>query len=98
MPLSYPAVLDLKQEGKRIVYSDRETILYALGIGLGGDPCEIHELPFVYEANLRAVPTFATAVAWEAGIPTPQLGVNYKLVLHAEEKTIFHRPMPAQGS
>jgi acyl dehydratase len=98
MPIDYPAILDLTESGKSYTYTDRETILYALGIGLGNEPMNTDELPFVYEDELRAVPTLATIVAWGAGVPTDRLGVNYKLVLHGEEKTILHRPMPTQAS
>lgn len=98
MPIDYPAILDLKETGKTYSYTDRETMLYALGVGLGSDPMNEAELPFVYEKDLRAVPTQATVVAWGAGVPTEKLGVNYKLVLHGEEKTVLHRPLPAQAT
>jgi acyl dehydratase len=62
------------------------------------EPLNENELAFVYEHNLKAVPTLATVVAWGAGVATDKLGVNYKLVLHGEEKTIFHRPMPVAAS
>lgn len=97
MAISYPAILDLKEEGHRFTYSERDTMLYALGIGLGADPLNEDELPFVYEKDLRAVPTLATVVAWGAGVSTERLGVDYKLVLHGEEETILHRPMPGSG-
>lgn len=98
MAIDYPAILDLKETGKRFTYTDRETMLYALGVGLGGDPVNEDELHFVYEKDLRAVPTLATVVAWGAGVSTEKLGVNYKLVLHGEEQTIFHRPMPVAAT
>lgn len=98
MPIDYPAILDLKETGRKYSYGDRETMLYALGVGLGNDPLDTNELRFVYEPELRAVPTLATVVAWGAGVPTEKLGVNYKLVLHGEEKTIFHRPMPTAAT
>lgn len=98
MPIDYPAVLDLEERGKRFNYTERDTMLYALGIGLGGDPMNTDELHFVYEENLKAVPTQATVIAWGAGVATDKLGVNYKLVLHGEEKTIFHKPLPPQAS
>jgi len=94
MPIQYPEILDLKETGAAIEYTDRETMLYALGIGLGADPLNEAELPFVYEKALRAVPTVATVVASGTGMSTESLGVNYKLVLHGEEETILHRPMP----
>ncbi|MDR7103686.1 MaoC/PaaZ C-terminal domain-containing protein [Croceicoccus sp. BE223] len=98
MPISYPAILELRETGKEYTYTDRETMLYALGVGMGNDPMNTDELPFVYEQDLRALPTLATVVAWGAGVPTDKLGVNYKLVLHGEEKTILHRPMPVAAT
>lgn len=98
MPLEYPAVLALREDGRRYVYSDRETMLYALGVGLGDDPLNEDELRFIYEKELRAVPTLATVVAWGAGVSTDRLGVNLKMVLHGEEQTIFHRPMPVAAA
>jgi acyl dehydratase len=95
MPINYPEILELQETGVEFEYTDRETMLYALGVGLGSDPLNEAELPFVYEKSLRAVPTVATVVASGAGVSTESLGVNYKMVLHGEEETIFHRPMPA---
>jgi len=98
MPIDYPAMLELKETGKTYSYTDRDTMLYALGVGMGMDPMNEAELPFVYERDLRAVPTQATVVAWGAGVATDKLGVNYKLVLHGEEKSVFHRPLPPKGN
>jgi acyl dehydratase len=95
MPIDYPAILSLQERDRRFSYSDRDTMLYALAVGMGSNPLDEAELPFVYEKDLRAVPTLATVVAWGAGVSTHKLGVNYKLVLHGEEQTIFHRPMPS---
>lgn len=98
MAIDYPAILSLQETGKRFTYTDRDTMLYALGVGLGSDPMNEDELHFVFEKELRAVPTLATVVAWGAGVSTDKLGVNYKLVLHGEEQTIFHRPMPTAAT
>jgi len=91
-------MLSLKESGKRFTYTERDTMLYALGVGLGSDPMNEDELRFVFETELRAVPTLATVVAWGAGVSTEKLGVDYRLVLHGEEETIFHRPMPTAAT
>jgi acyl dehydratase len=98
MAIDYPGILMLQENGRRFVYSDRDTMLYALAVGLGADPLNEDELPFVYEKALRAVPTLATVVAWGAGVSTDRLGVNYRMVLHGEEEVIFHRPMPVAAT
>lgn len=95
MPIAYPAILDLKSEGQAYSWGDRETMLYALGIGMGADPMNEAELPFVYENGLKAVPTLATCVAWGAGPGLGALGINFLLVVHGEQKVEFHQPMPS---
>ena len=97
MPIAYPEVLDLKAEGRSFAWTDRETMLYALGIGLGGDPMNETELPFVYENGLKAVPTLATVVAWGAGPGIGKMGINYLLVVHGSQKVEWHRPMPTEA-
>jgi acyl dehydratase len=96
MPISYPAILDLKTDGQSFAWRDRETMLYALGIGMGSDPLNMNELPFVYENNLKAVPTLATVVAWGAG-PLGKTGINYLMVVHGEQSVTFHKPMPTEA-
>lgn len=96
MPISYPAILDLKTDGQSFAWRDRETMLYALGIGMGSDPLNMDELPFVYENNLKAVPTLATVVAWGAG-PMGKTGINYLMVVHGEQSVTFHKPMPTEA-
>ena len=95
MPIDYPAVLALRADGHRASYCDRDTILYALGIGVGGDPLNAAERSFIYEKELQAVPSLATVLSWGIGLTTEQLGVNYRFVLHGEEEIIFHRPLAA---
>jgi acyl dehydratase len=98
MPIQYPEILSLQENGRRFVYTERDTMLYALALGFGSDPLNETELRFVYEKDLRAVPTLATVVAWGAGVSTQQLGVNYAMVLHGEEEIIFHRPIAPSGA
>ncbi len=95
MPIAYPDILDLKSEGQAFSWTGRDAIIYALGVGLGADPMDERELAFVYEKELKPVPTLAGVVAWGAGAgPT---GVNYLLVVDGERKIVFHKPMTAEG-
>jgi acyl dehydratase len=96
MPISYPQILDLKSEPKTFSWGDRETMLYALGIGLGSDPMNEAELPFVYESGLKAVPTMATVVAWGSGPPIGKM-INYLMVVHGEQKVELHKPFPTEA-
>lgn len=97
MSISYPEILQLKAEGQAFAWTDRETMLYALGIGLGADPMNEKELPFVYENGLKAVPTLATVVAWGAGPGVGRMGINFLMVVHGEQAVTFHKPMPTEA-
>ena len=97
MAIKYPEILEVASTPHRFKWGDRETILYALGIGLGSDPLSAAELPFVYEKNLKAIPTIATVLAWGAGPDIEQMGFNPMLSVHGEEQLVIHRPLPAAG-
>ncbi|HXC37565.1 MAG TPA: 3-alpha,7-alpha,12-alpha-trihydroxy-5-beta-cholest-24-enoyl-CoA hydratase, partial [Burkholderiales bacterium] len=76
-------------------YTQRDTILYALGLGFGSNPVDEDELRFVYEKNLAAVPTIGVVLAAPAGwINNPETGVNYVKVVHGEQSLQLHRPLP----
>jgi acyl dehydratase len=93
MSINLDAVMALRSEGQAFSYGDRETMLYALGIGLGEDPMNVDELPFVFENGLKVMPTLATVVAWGAGRML-ETGINYLMVVHGEQRLIVHKPMP----
>jgi acyl dehydratase len=97
MPIDYPAVLGLREEGRRFSWSERDTMLYALAIGMGQDPLDRRELPFVYEKGLKAVPTLAAIIAWGAGVSPERIGLDRRTTLHGEEALTLHRPLPAAG-
>jgi acyl dehydratase len=95
MALQYEKLMALAREGERFRYSDRETMLYALSIGMGRDPLDESELRFVFEKDLQAVPTLATVLT---RIPLHQAsGLDYTKVVHGEQRLTLHRPLPASG-
>lgn len=75
-------------------YGDRETMLYALSIGLGRNPLDRKELSHVFEqgAALQTVPTFATVLVPD--MFPPDLGWDYSQVLHIEQRLRLYRPLP----
>jgi acyl dehydratase len=97
MPIDYEKAIKLRAEGQEFSYGDRETMLYALGIGLGADPMNLKELPFVYENGLRTMPTQSTVIAWGAG-KTGEIGINYMMVVHGEQKLVVHKPLPDRAT
>ncbi|HKU69215.1 MAG TPA: MaoC/PaaZ C-terminal domain-containing protein [Burkholderiales bacterium] len=76
----------------------RDTILYALGVGLGADPMDGSQLRFVYEQNLQALPTMAIIL----GYPGPwhakgDLGITRSHVVHGEQGFRIVKPLPVEG-
>ncbi len=77
-------------------YTERDTMLYALGVGFGSDPMDRDELHFVYEEGLKAVPTQATTVAWDRSW-VPASGIDWPKVVHGEQRITMDRALPPSG-
>lgn len=79
-------------------YNARDAILYALGIGLGQDPCNADDLPFMTETSLSVLPSFAVTLAspgmW---IRDPKFGVDFGKLVHFEQMAWFSAPLPAEA-
>ena len=81
-------------------YTEKDTMLYALGVGVGADPLDEGQLRFVFEEpGLVALPTMA-AVLGTSGfwLRDPATGVDWKKVLHGEQGIELHRPLPAAAT
>ncbi|NQE47249.1 3-alpha,7-alpha,12-alpha-trihydroxy-5-beta-cholest-24-enoyl-CoA hydratase [Herbaspirillum rubrisubalbicans] len=77
-------------------YTERDTMLYALGLGIGADPLDPEQLRYVYEKNLQALPTFAAALAWpKSWMRNPETGIDYVKLVHGEQDVRWLRPIPA---
>ena len=59
MAIDYETLMNWKIPEVEQVITKRDTMLYALGTGLGADPMDERQLRFVYETNLSARPTMA---------------------------------------
>jgi acyl dehydratase len=101
MPINYEEVMGLKKFGQKYAWTDREVMLYACGIGMGADPMDEKELPFVNEAYytqrpLKVVPTFASVAAW--GAQPGHIDTNRLMVVDGERDITFHKPLPAAAN
>jgi acyl dehydratase len=76
----------------------RDTILYALGVGLGSDPADASQLRYVYEQDLQALPTMAIILGypgpWHA---TGDLGITRSHVVHGEQGLRIVKRLPVEG-
>ncbi len=97
MPIDRDTVLQVRSEALRVDYADREVMLYALGVGFGQDPLDERELPFVYEKQLRPLPTLATVLGWRTDLAGP-IGIDFSQVLHSGHSLNLMRPLPTTAS
>ncbi|MFO8112944.1 MAG: SDR family NAD(P)-dependent oxidoreductase [Desulfosalsimonadaceae bacterium] len=91
--------LNLEAVGQKIGpvkkdYRWKDVILYALGVGAGFD-----ELEYVYEKDLKVIPSFGIAAIFEFLSHIAQKAeVNYAGILHGEQELIYHSPIPTEGT
>jgi acyl dehydratase len=99
MPISYESLLALDIPPVEHAYGPKDVMLYALGLGLGQDPMNEDELAFVYEKNLKVLPTFALVQGYTpAWLRNPQSGVTWNKVVHGEQGFVLHAPVKPQGT
>ena len=108
MAIFYPDILDQKTAPRTFSYDDKDVMLYALGVGMARDQMNETELAFVYEKNLKVIPTAATVLASGmrgAAGPAPEMPaghrpsqINFLMVVHGEQKVELHKPLRASGT
>lgn len=98
MPLDYDKVKHWPIPDSVQTYTERDTILYALGVGAATENPP-QDPQFVYERGLKALPTMAVVLAgggfWLA---EPALGIDLARMLHGEQFLRLHKPLPATGT
>src|SRR3954468_17904595 len=99
MTINYEKLLALKVPEVEHRYTDKDTILYALGVGVGHDPLDPAQLPFVYEKNLKALPTFAAVLGypgfWARELDT---GIDWVKLVNGEQGVTLHAPLAPTGA
>ena len=98
MPFKYDELINLKVEGTPFEYNDTRMLLYNMSVGMGRDPLDPQELPFVFERPaLKVVPSVASVLAGGGGKLLAGIDINWSKVLHGEQRSRFHRPFPASA-
>jgi acyl dehydratase len=99
LPLNAEKLLALKIPDVEQSYGPKDCMLYALGLGLGQDPLNAGELAFVYEKNLKILPTYALVQGYSAfWLRQPDLGITWTHVVHGEQGLVLHEPVAPQGN
>jgi acyl dehydratase len=98
VPINYDRLINWDIPEVHQHLTRRDTILYALGVGLGADPCDEDQLRFVYEEKLQALPMMAIVLGypgpWHAH---PDTGITRSHVVHGEQGFRIRKPLPVEG-
>lgn len=81
-------------------WTDRDVLLYHLGIGAGSPPSG-RELAYCYESDLQVLPTFTTLAPFDTLLQlgaTPGLDFDPSMVLHGDQDMVVHRSVPVEGT
>ncbi len=100
MPITVADVeeaLAMEPEAVPASYTDRDTMLYAVAIGMGKDPLDEKELEYTCETvGSRVVPSAATVLTRNAARQADPLRgkMNFAMLLHGEQRLTLHQPLP----
>jgi acyl dehydratase len=94
----YPQIMQLTPAPRTISYGSGEAILYALGVGMGGDPLDPRELAFAYEKSLKVLPSMATVLGGSSSPFLSEGGIRMEKVVHGEQRLTIHTPLPPAAS
>lgn len=98
MALDYDLIKNWTFDDVRQTYTEKDSILYALSIGLGQDPLNASQLLAVYEADLKVFPTMAAVLGYPGfWMQDPKAGITWVKLVHGEQRMRFHRPFPVAG-
>jgi acyl dehydratase len=99
MPIVYDRLIALNIPEVEHSYTEKDAMLYALGLGFGHDPVNADELAFVYEKNLKVLPTFAVVLGypgfWARDLDS---GIDWVKLVAGEQALTIHRPLAPCGT
>ena len=101
MAIDYEKLKNWPFEPVEQTYTANDSILYALGLGVGAAPLDDSDLRFTFEeADEFAALPFMAVVLGTPGfwVRDPASGIAWQKVLHGEQGVEWHGPVPAAGT
>jgi acyl dehydratase len=93
--LDYDDLMSRRADDRPLAYTDTQMLLYNLSVGMGRDPSDERELPFVFERpHLKVVPTAAAVLGGGSGGLLGGAPIDWTKVLHGEQRLTARRPIP----
>lgn len=99
MALDYNLIKNWQFPEIEHTYTEKDTMLYALSLGIGHDPLDQKQLQFVYEKNLKAFPTMAVILGYPGlWMNNPETKINFLKIVHGEQRLTLHQALPTSGT
>lgn len=106
MPIDVKAALSAEPTVREANWTERDVLLYHLGLGAGVNSLDPAELGWVYEKGLRVLPTFAMVAGQgvsagtlrPVGMNMPGIDIDLRKILHGGQSLTLHAPIPTTGS
>lgn len=106
MPIDVSVALSAEPTVREANWTERDVLLYHLGLGAGVNALDPAELGWVYEKGLRVLPTFAMVAGQGVsagnlaapGMNLPGIDIDLRKILHAGQSLTLHAPIPASGA
>ncbi|WP_027503624.1 MaoC/PaaZ C-terminal domain-containing protein [Rhodococcus sp. UNC363MFTsu5.1] len=106
MPIDVAAALAAEPTVREANWTERDVLLYHLGLGAGVNSLDPAELGWVYEKGLRVLPTFAMVAGQgisagnlrPAGMNMPGIDIDLRKILHGGQSLTLHAPIPTSGA
>lgn len=101
MAIHYQQLKSRAFEPVRQHYTQRDTMLYALSLGVGNHPLDTKNLPLVYEGMdqpLQALPTMSSVLGYPGfWMKQEDSGIDWVKLVHGEQRTTIHQPVPVEA-
>jgi acyl dehydratase len=98
MAIDPSILLNAKLPRVEQAYDWRDCVLYSLGLGIGLDPMDERDLPFVDETRLKLQPSMVNVLGypgfWQQD---PKYGIDWVKTVHGEQSIVIHRMPPVAG-
>lgn len=99
MAINYDKIMAHRPAPVQVNYTRRDSMFYALSIGIGMDPADPGQLNYVYEKNLCAFPAMASVLGWTMRTKEENelFGIDPKMVVAADQRIVIHKPLQPEG-
>jgi acyl dehydratase len=99
MAIDYDHLMNFPIPEVRQRVTPRDTVFYALSVGLGQDPLDRRQLDYVDQLRaLKALPAMAVVLGHPGfWLRDPRTGVDAVRLVHGEQGIRLYRPLPVDG-